>query len=67
LTVGAPPVGEIHTFDDPRGLERPDGGAVILDGRDITKLDEDALARFRGENIGIVFQSFQLIPTMTGA
>jgi len=44
------------------GLERPDGGAVILDGRDITKLDEDALARFRGENIGIVFQSFQLIP-----
>ena len=47
------------------GLERPDGGAVILDGRDITKLDEDALARFRGENIGIVFQSFQLIPTMT--
>ena len=47
------------------GLERPDSGAVLLDGRDLTKLDEDALARFRGENIGIVFQSFQLIPTMT--
>jgi putative ABC transport system ATP-binding protein len=47
------------------GLERPDGGAVRVDGRDLTKLDEDALARFRGENIGIVFQSFQLIPTMT--
>ncbi len=47
------------------GLERPDGGVVRVDGRDLTKLDEDALARFRGENIGIVFQSFQLIPTMT--
>ncbi len=47
------------------GLERPDSGEVRLDGRDLTKLDEDALARFRGENIGIVFQSFQLIPTMT--
>ena len=47
------------------GLERPDSGAVRVDGRDLTKLDEDALARFRGQNIGIVFQSFQLIPTMT--
>ena len=47
------------------GLERPDAGSVSVDGRDLTKLDEDALAHFRGENIGIVFQSFQLIPTMT--
>jgi len=47
------------------GLERPDSGTVRIDGRDITRLDEDALARFRGEKIGIVFQSFQLIPTMT--
>ncbi len=47
------------------GLERPDAGSARVDGRDLTKLDEDALARFRGENIGIVFQSFQLIPTMT--
>jgi putative ABC transport system ATP-binding protein len=47
------------------GLERPDGGKVLVDGDDLTLLDEDALARFRGENIGIVFQSFQLIPTMT--
>ncbi|HMK89491.1 MAG TPA: ABC transporter ATP-binding protein [Methylocystis sp.] len=47
------------------GLERPDRGAVRIDGRDITRMDEDALARFRGANIGIVFQSFQLIPTMT--
>jgi putative ABC transport system ATP-binding protein len=47
------------------GLERPDAGSASVDGHDLTKLDEDSLARFRGENIGIVFQSFQLIPTMT--
>jgi putative ABC transport system ATP-binding protein len=47
------------------GLERPDAGAVEVDGEDIGRLDEDALARFRGRRIGIVFQSFHLIPTMT--
>ncbi len=47
------------------GLERPDAGAVAVDGEDIGRLDEDALARFRGRKIGIVFQSFHLIPTMT--
>jgi putative ABC transport system ATP-binding protein len=47
------------------GLERPDSGAVKIDGRDLGALSEDALARFRGEKIGVVFQSFQLIPTMT--
>jgi putative ABC transport system ATP-binding protein len=47
------------------GLERPDSGAVRLAGRALDGLSEDALARFRGENIGIVFQSFHLIPTMT--
>jgi putative ABC transport system ATP-binding protein len=47
------------------GLERPDGGEVRVAGIDLTRLDEDALARFRGRHIGIVFQSFHLIPTMT--
>ncbi len=47
------------------GLERPDSGSVTLDGRSIDGLSEDALARFRGSRIGIVFQSFHLIPTMT--
>ncbi len=47
------------------GLERPDTGLVAVAGEDLGKLDEDALARFRGRNIGIVFQSFHLIPTMT--
>jgi putative ABC transport system ATP-binding protein len=47
------------------GLERPDSGRVVVDGTDLSGLDEDALARFRGRRIGIVFQSFHLIPTMT--
>jgi putative ABC transport system ATP-binding protein len=47
------------------GLERPDEGTVIVAGQDIGRLDEDALARFRGRHVGIVFQSFHLIPTMT--
>ena len=47
------------------GLERPDSGKVIVDGMDLSGLDEDALARFRGRRIGIVFQSFHLVPTMT--
>jgi len=47
------------------GLERSDTGAVIVAGHDLGRLGEDALARFRGRHVGIVFQSFHLIPTMT--
>lgn len=47
------------------GLERVDSGRVVLAGEDFSDLDEDALAAFRGRNIGIVFQSFHLIPNMT--
>src|SRR6516165_3013938 len=47
------------------GLERADAGSVLVAGKDLSKLDEDALARFRGEHIGIVFQAFHLIPTMS--
>jgi len=47
------------------GLERADTGTVTVAGENLAKLDEDALARFRGRNVGIVFQSFHLIPTMT--
>ncbi len=47
------------------GLERPDSGRVVVEGTDLAGLDEDALARFRGRRIGIVFQSFHLVPTMT--
>jgi putative ABC transport system ATP-binding protein len=47
------------------GLERATEGSVMALGHDLTALDEDALARFRRGNMGVVFQSFHLIPTMT--
>ena len=46
------------------GLERPSAGSVRLAGHDLATLDEDGLARLRRRNVGIVFQSFHLIPTM---
>ncbi len=49
------------------GLERPTSGRVRVDGVDIAGLGEDALARFRRDRVGIVFQAFHLIPTMTAA
>ena len=47
------------------GLERATSGRVSALGQDLTRLDEDALARFRRGNMGVVFQSFHLIPTLT--
>ncbi len=47
------------------GLERPTGGRLVVAGRELGSLDEDALARFRRDEVGIVFQAFHLIPTMT--
>jgi putative ABC transport system ATP-binding protein len=47
------------------GLDAPTSGSVVIDGVDITKLDEDALAKLRGEKIGFVFQFFHLIPSLT--
>jgi putative ABC transport system ATP-binding protein len=47
------------------GLDAPTTGSVLIDGVDITTLDEDALAKLRGEKIGFVFQFFHLIPSLT--
>ena len=47
------------------GLDRPTSGSVHLDGQDLALLDEDDRARLRGQKVGFVFQSFQLIPTLT--
>ena len=49
------------------GLDRPTSGSIAIDGVDITRLDEDALARLRRDTIGFVFQSYHLIPTLTAA
>jgi putative ABC transport system ATP-binding protein len=47
------------------GLEKATGGQVLALGQDLTAMNEDQLARFRRGNMGVVFQSFHLIPTMT--
>lgn len=47
------------------GLEQASGGSINALGEELTTMNEDALARFRRDNMGVVFQSFHLIPTMT--
>lgn len=47
------------------GLDRPSGGSVHLAGRDLSDLDEDELAELRNQQVGFVFQSFQLLPSLT--
>jgi putative ABC transport system ATP-binding protein len=47
------------------GLDSPSSGRVVIDGTDITSLDEDRLARLRGQKIGFVFQFFHLVPSLT--
>ena len=47
------------------GLDAPSTGEILIDGVDITKMGEDALAKLRGEKIGFVFQFFHLVPSLT--
>ena len=47
------------------GLDTPTSGSITLDGVDITHLEEDSMAKVRGQKLGFVFQSYQLIPTLT--
>src|SRR4028118_399555 len=47
------------------GLDAPSAGQILIDGADITRMNEDGLAALRGEKIGFVFQSFHLIPALT--
>ncbi|MFL6336803.1 MAG: ABC transporter ATP-binding protein [Pyrinomonadaceae bacterium] len=47
------------------GLDAPSAGRILIDGEEVTRMGEDALARLRGRKLGFVFQSFHLIPSMT--
>jgi putative ABC transport system ATP-binding protein len=49
------------------GLERPDAGAITIDGADLAALDDDALTRLRRERMGFVFQAFHVLPYLTAA
>jgi putative ABC transport system ATP-binding protein len=47
------------------GIDHPNGGDVIVAGQRVTRMSEDELARWRGENVGIIFQFFQMLPSLT--
>lgn len=47
------------------GLDRPTGGSIVVDGKDLAKMTPEELARYRRHTVGMVFQSFNLVPTMT--
>jgi len=47
------------------GIDHPTGGRVVVNGQDLLALGEDGLARWRGANVGVIFQFFQLLPTLT--
>lgn len=63
--VGASGSGKSTLLSLLAGLDTPSDGSVVLDGETISSLDEDGRARVRGEKVGFVFQSFQLLPSLT--
>ncbi len=64
VILGASGSGKSTLLNVASGLERPDGGAVLYDQRDITNLSEEELTAFRKENIGFIFQQYYLLPNM---
>ena len=65
VILGASGSGKSTLLNTISGLECPDEGSVIYDTTDITKLSDDALTRFRKENVGFIFQQYYLLPNMS--
>lgn len=63
--IGASGSGKSTLLSLMAGLDTPTAGSVLINGVDITRLDEDGRAEFRARHIGFVFQSFHLLPTLT--
>ncbi|MEO6104719.1 MAG: ABC transporter ATP-binding protein [Pseudoxanthomonas sp.] len=63
--IGASGSGKSTLLSLLAGLDTPSDGSVLLDGEALSRLDEDGRARIRGEKVGFVFQSFQLLPSLT--
>lgn len=65
VILGASGSGKSTLLNIMSGLERPDSGSVIYDGKDITTYSDDALTAFRRETVGFIFQQYYLLPNMT--
>lgn len=63
--IGASGSGKSTLMNMIGGIDHPTGGSVLIDGIDISNMDEDALAIFRRRNLGIIYQFYNLIPTLT--
>ena len=63
--VGPSGSGKTTVLNMITGIDRPSAGSVVVDGADLGAMDEEALAHWRGQTVGIVFQFFQLLPTLT--
>ena len=63
--VGESGVGKSTLLNLIAGLDRPDGGRLVLDGIDDAQLDEDALTRLRRDKLGFVFQAFHVLPHLS--
>ena len=63
--IGASGSGKSTLLSLMAGLDTPSSGRVLLDGGELSALDEDGRARVRGEKVGFVFQNFQLLPSLT--